>query len=33
VLEEDDPIYVWRKRMFGMYGGIAKQAVGHPESL
>ncbi|CAL8468105.1 g7644 [Coccomyxa elongata] len=33
LLEKDDVIYAWRERMMAAYGGIGKNAVGHPESL
>lgn len=32
LLEKDDVIYAWRERMMAAYGGIGKNAVGHPES-
>ncbi len=33
LLEKDDVLYAWRDRMMSAYGGIGKNAVGHPESL
>ena len=30
LLETDDPVHAWRERMFGLYDGFARNAVGHP---
>ncbi len=33
LLEESDPIYAWRKKMFTAYHEQASKAVGYPDSL
>lgn len=33
LLEKDDVMYAWRERMMSAYGGMGRNAVGHPESL
>ncbi len=29
LLKKDDPVYAWRDRMLGLYGGMARNAVGY----
>jgi hypothetical protein len=30
LLEQNDPVYIWRERMLDIHGGIARSAFGYP---
>jgi len=30
LLAEDDPVYVWRERLFDAFGGMARKSPGYP---
>ena len=32
LIEQDDPVYIWRERLLDLYGGIARSALGYPVS-